>query len=128
VSDACAAAESCNVAAGDPCGDAWCQHISAGAEHVTEDDKCHCQGDRLVQYEPASSINHAHVCAFSDDEERRVHLYWLNGQSVCATFLLVLILMFARFTFRKVGSYLATACIQICAFVRPVQFAMLVGR
>lgn len=102
-SDACAAAESCDVAAGDQCGDAWCQHTSAGAEHVTGDDECHCQEDRLVQCEPASRVDHAHFCTVSDDEES---FYGLNGRSFCATFLLVLIIVFARFTCRKVGAIL----------------------
>jgi hypothetical protein len=61
-SDACAAAESWDVAAGYQRGDSCSACASAGTDHVTEDDEWHCQEDQLVHHEADSITGPMHLC------------------------------------------------------------------
>ena len=130
-SDACAAAESCDVTAGDQCRDSCSECRSASAGHATEDDEWHFQEGQLVQCEPDSSADHADFYNVNADGESE-DITELKRPSAGVAFLFLLLLGCGVFTILhehavcRVGAILP-AC-QTCDFIRPVQFAPFVGR
>jgi hypothetical protein len=102
--DACAVAESCDIAAGDQRIGRGSQRTSAGAEHVTEDQKWHIHEEQLVQCEPDSSADGGDFCTIGGDETFH-DIDELEGLSMygVAFLLLVFALLIISYVFRKVG-------------------------